>query len=288
MSMSKVIPKQGFIDEYLTNSQEKILAERLFELARPYEIVFASDICEWNWSKLVVWYKYIPNEVVALDIIYHILFRYIQAFNPNAKSIKGKSEIDLLKSSDTNGWVYSPESLSYWMSDIPIRVHRKDIAVKCVMWLAYSGVTSLDKCLLLKTEDVFATYVVIGEDTFYVYEEGMNDLHLLKDMAAKNSSEMLFKFLDPDGNIKNTLKNEISIVNRMINGISLKYTNIRRSGIYYRTYQDELNGVIPNFKVQAKLDLLETGDKAICQRVNNRTRLMNLEYGLWKKVFEDK
>ena len=107
-------------------------------------------------------------------------------------------------------------------------------------------------------------------------------------MAKKNNSELLFKFLDPDGNIKNTLKNEISTVNRMTNGISLKYTNIRRSGIYYRTYQDELNGVIPNFKVQAKLDLLETGNKAICQRVNNRTRLMNLEYGLWKKVFENK
>lgn len=286
--MSKVISKQGFIDEHLTNSQEKILAERLFELARPYEIVFASDICEWNWSKLVVWYKYIPNEVVALDIIYHILFRYIQSFNPNAKSIKGKSEIDLLKSSDTNGWVYSPESLSYWMGDIPIRVHRKDIAVKCVMWLAYSGVTSLDKCLLLKTEDIFNEYVTINGEAFYVYEGGMKELLSLQGMAKKNNSELLFKFLAPDGDIKSTLKNEISTVNRMINGISLKYTNIRRSGIYYRAYKDELNGVMPNFKVQAKLDLLETGNKAIYQRVNNRTRLMNLEYGLWKKVFENK
>ena len=286
--MSKVMSKQDFIDEYLISSQERVLAEQLFELARPYEIVFASDICEWNWGKLVVWYKYIPNEVVSLDVAYHILFRYIQAFNPNAKSIKGRSEIDLLKSSDTNGWVYSPESLKCCMDNIPVRVHRKDIAVKCVMWLAYSGIASLDKCLLLKTEDVFEEYVTINGEAFYVYEDGIKELLLLQDMAKKNNSELLFKFLDPDGNIKNTLKNEISTVNRMTNGISLKYTNIRRSGIYYRTYQDELNGVIPNFKVQAKLDLLETGNKAICQRVNNRTRLMNLEYGLWKKVFENK
>ena len=166
--MSKVMSKQDFIDEYLISSQERVLAEQLFELARPYEIVFASDICEWNWGKLVVWYKYIPNEVVSLDVAYHILFRYIQAFNPNAKSIKGRSEIDLLKSSDTNGWVYSPESLKCCMDNIPVRVHRKDIAVKCVMWLAYSGIASLDKCILLKTEDVFEEYVTINGEAFYV------------------------------------------------------------------------------------------------------------------------
>lgn len=272
--------KYNFIEQTLNSDEEVAAAKTLFGLSEKYEQMHIKDISKWSWGGLVAWYKSLPFEAVAEDITNHIILRYIRYYD--SKSVNDTTtEIDLLKSSDTNGWVFDPVSLELLLGRCLKPYPIKDQAARCVLWMSYSGVPNIDQCLTLQTNSIKHECIILDENKYYIYEQGMTALLKLKEAAKYNNSDVAFGSFVSRGSIKQTLK-DIFTKNK------IRYTDIRKSGVFYRTYLDELNGIEPNFRVQAEVDLVASGLSVTPQRRYSRVKSLSLEYPLWKNIFVNK
>lgn len=212
--------------------------------------------------------------------------------------------------------VYSPADLREVL-ELAFPYDRAKSA-KCIyrsfLWLAYSGLY-LEDAMTLESHsiDFSEKTAACGNRIFHLCKEGLPDIQLTcvldefeiyfrggKVIAfPRKSGDLLLRGRDvrgkqsagkePDCLIRTYVSKELSAIGRG----GLTFQRVRRSGIYYRFFQKELNGDRLDFHAAAKEDL-EYENKALerCPGVKSQAFIRAAGryrdgYSAWKSAFSE-
>ena len=270
--------KERFIKEAIENKSRKTTARNLFMNAARYEKSMGKDICRFTTDEL----QPVVNDLFGMrtksvGTNYSILKDYSKwcaeqgiEIEPNGiAELKFNDEygLDKLRSQT----VASPEHLQSYLDDLcdPVDKCTVDCVTRCYLWLAFSGVD--EETVLSVTADnidLVNMEIIIDDTRYPVYGEAVpafencvkSKVFMYKhpNYGAKvrhraDSAWLLRGFsearslatLRSDTSRKCKRQRESSI--SKCGPLNITYFRVQLSGIFYRAYENEQAGVLPDF-----------------------------------------
>lgn len=309
--------KTGFIKQYTKSINTAEVCRQTFNAMQPYEEQWGADLCTRTAGELhpaletMVGFR-VKSKYMRLIILKDYVKWCIACGVPGA--CKGMLEIeDFGLGKIRSMTVYGPEHLQKCLDEIcdPESEETTDCIYRCYFWLAFSGMREED-ILETKVSDVDLTNLVVNHngEEYVIYREAVRAFR-----NASTLTEFVYKHPNyPKPIIRNrvegtqlirgiraipsqyTLRSELSrrISSLMKEGkteIKLSYYRVWISGLFYRMYIREKNGLPVNFKdaasrfMEGKDYKLDTGRNTIDAK---RRQVMNdylQDYERWKAAY---
>lgn len=295
--------KKQFIQSYTNDIKLASKCEKVFDVAGAFEKKWSADLCTVAedelrplveqllggrmvraWDKALVLRDYIKwckniKHIQASDAIFHLKIHEIQR--------------------SSNMMVDSPQRLKLYLDrifydDDPQGTNN---IYRCYFWLAFSGVREEDS-IKISSKNIDPTHRVINfNDTFHpVYKESVevfkNCMELNSFLYEHPGYPSRWRERAPGNTLLRGFKPITSTNYLRVEALrvqsrkqtKLSYRSIWLSGVFYRTYVDELSGITPDFVDVAKTCLIGDDDMSI-QKVQRRAGEYLKDYNKWKFIF---
>ena len=163
-------------------------------------------------------------------------------------------------------------------NDIRVRVY------KAYYWLAFSGVPTQD-VMKVTPKTIQGDTITVEGRTYYIHESAQK---LIYDIS---------RFLNPNIPLLHVFSERItpSNIRNFISSLKkpevprLKYTNVYKSGLFRRIYEQEKQGFLARFDAEVEMQIQLTGYAGHGYSLQKRKRTMQAtllkDYNAWKTAF---
>lgn len=307
--------KRRFFQEKINSQPWKITkSEAVFSAFEPYEEEWKSDLCTKNSEELQpILDKTIGFRSQGVNATVLVLKEYINwcisegvpNANPKALNLSCKGVEQMREKT-----VASPLHLQQYLDAIcePEDKKATDNTYRCYYWLAYGGMDEED-ILRVKTSDVDFRNMIVKypqkNTVITIYPEALEAFHNCVELSSFNyihsnyTKEVFKPRVDGDLLIRGvsaqpalaTLRVEMSRrakVNRDKTPLKLSCYRVKLSGLFYRMYEREVIGVLPNFEsiVEDSYKNEHPQDKAETKALNKKKSMAikgyRDDYDRWK------
>lgn len=314
--------KRAFIKDTFTNAGQRDKAVYVFTALEPSEVQKGKDFCTWKKGEILpVVTEVISARTGNQRSRLIILYKYIDWCVAN--SIEGTStEIRLIESFGSDKLrrqtVASPRHLQRYLNIIcaPEDWQTNDNVFRCYFWLAYAGIRQSDVMNIKNSNvDLNKMLVSYGGREYQIYEEARaafencTKLEAFQKISLKpNGVRSQTKRADGDTILRLGAKGDPSRMFRRLQtemskkcgergfaneadkeddslDLDISYARVVLSGIFYRMYIAETQGVRVDF-VEAAGVMLE-GKTDNVYRINRAAKEYEMDYARWKVVYED-
>lgn len=300
--------KLAFIHEHTTSASVATAAARLFNRTEPLEKHLRTDLCELSIEDVQPFVNELPGVTTTNRMYVISLIRAYVVWCRSKGIIQQDSQLLNLETNQTvamlKSMYSSPEHLNDAFDKVfhPVEQHTVHNIYRTFLWLAYLGVPMSGVGLIEKSDVHFErNTVVFGAVELEIYMEAIqafescvNDtkfavIHTKGLRFMKRADSKLL--LSRGGN-----KVDVSEFSKLINALpnkkraELRYDNIKYSGIFYRAYMSECNGVPVDFKFVVEADIrqqIQYGEteKQVYERIMKEARRYSADYAAWKAAF---
>lgn len=309
--------KSEWIDDYLKthkgDSLRGVLISFMIRFA-PHERERRADLCTWTDMDDIqsVLTNVLSHESVTRKKQVSILKDYVTWCCD--RSIPGAADVinDIeYNDVDVSGairerLVSSPKQLdSYLTMVFGTEIRPNDDSIRrCFAWLAYIGIP-IGEATLVKRSDVHFDdmEIVYNENTYKIYYEALKTLRvvanadsmerirgsytdvvprapgnlLLRGISVATSPEVRYQHLSRKLSMR-----EMEAIKAGKTDKNMSYTDIYRSGIFYRMYEDEIAGFPVDFTILPGLFGLRTTKR---NHILFKIRKYKEDYEAWKRVY---
>lgn len=316
--------KQRFIEECYKNGAKKTIetissmVKRIGELEDVYRMEAS------NWTPDIVReaiYRATSGRYGSKSAYIQVLRKYFKWCKEIG--VDGVQEWDdsitatQIESSRKGGsnFIKSPQALQDILNKVcePIERDTIDNIIRAYFWLAYGGVGEGDAMTLTSRQLNFPERIInCGNYDAYIYEEGVEALkkssqmkEFKRDGMSKAGNKVTFvrerlpgdyllRTYDGDcPEIRNFRGKVMRICKRYRDttqeNVSLTYTRVYLSGLFYRMRKRELQGVDINFRAIADLlretEMVPSSESKNVGTINSRAVNLKRDYISWKKAF---
>ena len=309
--------KSAWIGDYLLthkgDSLRGVVTSFMIRFA-PYEKDRRADLCTWTDIDDIqsVLSNVLSHETITRKKQLNILRDYITW----CVDIGIPGAVDTINSIkynnvDVSGMirerlVSSPKQLDTYLSQVfgaEIRPNEDGVR-RCFAWLAYIGIPVGEATLVMCSDVHFDDMeIVYDENTYKIYYEALRTLRVIAfadslerirgsytDVIPRVPGDMLLSgaadTASPDARYQ-TLSRRLSIketeaIRAGRTQKNLSYTDIYRSGVFYRMYEDEIAGFPVDFSVVPGLFGLKTKRRSA---ILFTIRKYREDYEAWKRVY---
>lgn len=268
------------------------------KLAEPFEQKWG-DISSWSKDQFEEFFKsrnYTSVSTMKSEVL--TVRRYCawcleKGVIANCSAI---NDIDTTEFVATDGagakMVESPSALANYLKDIFKQETVENSAFKFYYWCAFMGFFE-EEVLHIGCDNVDFDNMVIryGDEEYQIFDESAD---VIKTLCEQNDGSVaLLQTFDTDIT-PNSLSRKMS--GKIKGGVKrLAFRNVRKSGVFYQTYRQELQGIPVRFDTEISRQLLRHeysgwGDSALKQKteLHRKATLRNVltqEYDAWKATF---
>ena len=308
--------KRAFIDDALQSEHSKAVAENAFRAIYPYEVAWGADFCTRTVDEI----RPVMEQISGLKA--RSRYTRINIFSDYSKwcvenGVQGaidntitRSELGPGKLDQTT--IRNPEHLQHSLNEIfePESEETVDNTYRCFFWLAYGGMMIEDALELTADGVDFEAMIASHGSSFAIlYRQGLpavrNCIRLKQFRYKHPNYDPVWKTrIAGDEILRGTRGGKVSssgirslISKRIAQGsndktILMSYQRVWRCGVYYRLYENEQAGIVPNFYAAA-MDS-PTGRKVLGKQQNatTRRRIVQMasdfkrDYLDWKKIIQ--
>ncbi len=311
--MYNEVTKIQFIREYTGSLETRFVAKDVFDIFEPYESNWNKDLASVDINDLR---PIIREATIRLKqngwMAPTIVNEYIKWCAINNQSEVNESLIDRVKGVDTDKikkrLVSTPENLQTYLDilfDDP-KLETVDNIFRGYFWLAYSGLDEEDmyrvssddvnlRSLTVTFNGMIYPLYSIAVPTFQKLKylsDFVYDHRLYTTRRQRSEESMLLRGLAPKTDLlyhrtKISFINTKAIKDGRIDK-RLSYSGVRKSGMFYKAYVDEQNGLPAAFVEEANrcIKMEKSDRKAVTESKRKRYQLTLVnEYAAWKHIF---
>ncbi len=318
--------KNDFITQYTGNDSKLALFTAcisLFNTIEKYELEYGLDVCAFSEEQLIS----IADKLATLRsdgsrLRVRILQEYSKWCMRNNVSGANDNILHLSSSLDNKGkikhsMVGGPLQLHGYLNKLfsPVSDMETDVIYRCVYWLAYAGIDITD-ALKVKANDIHLSDMVIsyGGKIYPIYREGRDVFKACAEATQfvyRNPTYSHIDFMLRDRipgdelirGIRNALT-ESSLRTRLSKytayairagktDTKLSYYGAYLSGLFYRMYEQEIDGWNVDFTDVADAEMAKKLDDNSKVRIDasfrgarsKKAKQYLLDYNKWKEIF---
>lgn len=304
--------KQRFIDGYYRTLNTRNMIETIFNRIEVFERKLGKDLCAFSMEEIA---NMVSELTTAKATTASGIISYIRAYAkwcmeqgfPDATLVLRRLKPDLTDAIRRRR-VQGPLQLQRFLNACfpPEEAETADLVSRGFAWLAYIGVPGSDITgILVDDVDLSDWYVYIGDNRYQIPAEARNVFQKLATLDSFNYTHSGYgtirrKRIDNSyllrtfkGTVnRRVLDNALSDCVNKANeegktDLRMNYTDLFRSGLYYRMYQEECVSPPISFQRYASVISQSTRGKQLpsaSQRIVMERNLKK-DYADWKKVF---
>jgi len=315
-SMYNKATKSMWAEDYLLSHRGDSLRGVVIGLMSrfaPYEKALGADLCTWTDTDYIkrVLSDVLPPATMTRKSNIVILRNYVAWCVDHAvpgavnvlNSICYNDDADL---SAYKRLVSNPKHLAVYLDQVlgtELRIN-EDCVRRCFMWLAFIGIPTGEATLVSCKDINFDNMeIVYNQIPYRIYHESVKALRMIAEsdtiervrgqfvhIEQRSPGNMLLRGIGDAGKpdirydtLSRTLsKMENEAIRSGKTDRRLSYTDVYRSGVFYRMYNDEVNGFPVDFSVIPGIFGSKTEDKTTIQYIIRKYRQ---DYENWKRAY---
>ncbi len=308
--------KRQFIQDFSKSASTQVAVATLFNALEPYEVSWNADVCTRSVDEI----KPVLQSLVGVRTTsgHHrilILKNYaawccshnVPGANPELSQLTNIIEPQLEKI--RSQMVASPAHLQRCLDQIcaPVADETVDCAIRGFLWLAFSGVPEEDAEVLPASAVDFSDLIIRYNGMVYpIYREAIPALRACVQLRQfripkpqfpkecwpykdRNEGDWILRRIS-SADTKRSLRVVLSrrVHPKKADGkisVNLGYSRVLMSGMFYRTYEAELDGKTPDFSVYVRNNFGKNGSNLRSNTANFLTRSSLRDYQNWKAAF---
>ena len=301
--------KQEFLASQVKSVRYKF--EYIFKLSEPFELQYKKDLYAFTYAEVFKFQQelFLRCSFITRSNSHRLLKRYARwAINNELTSNNFAAYCNPMISNNKTAWVSTPMVLKQRMDLIFDSVENKttDIAKRCFLWAAFVGI-SKKRVMDIKDKDVVLgdeNYVIVDEWRYYLPEEAARDfelclktdgyrvLHCTKNFYTepypKRESDFFFRTHRVAKPLFISYKSLVADKCEECNAnFIMTYDWIQESGIFYRTYSNELLGITPDFYELLQERYPEGLSRSVERgsKLSYHIKVAEVDYNNWKSEF---